>query len=608
MCYHVFQILNARGVIMKSLKGKITLNFIIVITILVVAGFFGTQMATTKLKMDFINSYKTSLLLDYDEMIKSQVQSSVAILEYFYALQQSGEISEDEAKYQAKETIKSMRYGTEGYMWIDSLDYTLIGHPMVPDKEGTTRFEVKDPDGNFVIQNIINAVKDPNHNGFTEYLWEKPQDVGTGKLTVKRAYSQLFSPWGWVISTGNYVDHLDNTVHNRTVEIEKNINAVIYTVLSVLLVLALISYVVAMLLSKNLSAPLEKISSSIIENEDGSISIKPIEINSSDEIGQVANKLSILVEQIKTQLDSTGNISHNIEELSRNFLVSLNNSKNAISEVSFAVESISSGASEQAMETERGATRALELGEAIKTEQEQLSYLVDEINNIKKIKDAGLSVIEDLKLKMQETNKSSNKVLEAVSTTSTFSDKISFASQTISNISAQTNLLALNASIEAARAGDHGKGFAVVAEEIRKLAEQSAESTKEIESTIKELQQKSYFSLKVMEETGVSLQEQTQAAEASMTNFNSIANEVDKITSRISLLEASSSTVSSIKNEILQVLEGLSATAQQNSAATEEVSASLTNQLHNIEDIKMSSEQLTYLSDSLNEHISKFKI
>ena len=608
MCYHVFQILNARGVIMKSLKGKITLNFIIVITILVVAGFFGTQMATTKLKMDFINSYKTSLLLDYDEMIKSQVQSSVAILEYFYALQQSGELSEDEAKYQAKETIKSMRYGTEGYMWIDSLDYTLIGHPMVPDKEGTTRFEVKDPDGNFVIQNIINAVKDPNHNGFTEYLWEKPQDVGTGKLTVKRAYSQLFSPWGWVISTGNYVDHLDNTVHNRTVEIEKNINAVIYTVLSVLLVLALISYVVAMLLSKNLSAPLEKISSSIIENEDGSISIKPIEINSSDEIGQVANKLSILVEQIKTQLDSTGNISHNIEELSRNFLVSLNNSKNAISEVSFAVESISSGASEQAMETERGATRALELGEAIKTEQEQLSYLVDEINNIKKIKDAGLSVIEDLKLKMQETNKSSNKVLEAVSTTSTFSDKISFASQTISNISAQTNLLALNASIEAARAGDHGKGFAVVAEEIRKLAEQSAESTKEIESTIKELQQKSYFSLKVMEETGVSLQEQTQAAEASMTNFNSIANEVDKITSRISLLEASSSTVSSIKNEILQVLEGLSATAQQNSAATEEVSASLTNQLHNIEDIKMSSEQLTYLSDSLNEHISKFKI
>lgn len=608
MCYYFNQSKMLGVLFLKSLKGKITLNFIIVITILVVAGFFGTQMATTKLKMDFINSYKTSLLLDYDEMIKSQVQSSVAILEYFYNLQQAGELSEDEAKYQAKETIKSMRYGTEGYMWIDSLDYTLIGHPMVPDKEGTTRFEVKDPDGNFVIQNIINAVKDPNQNGFTEYLWEKPQDVGTGNLTVKRAYSELFTPWQWVVSTGNYVDHLDNTVHNRTVEIEKNINAVIYTVLSVLLVLALISYVVAMLLSKNLSAPLEKISSSIIENEDGSISIKPIEINSSDEIGQVANKLSILVEQIKTQLDSTGNISHNIEELSRNFLASLNNSKNAISEVSFAVESISSGASEQAMETERGATRALELGEAIKTEQEQLSYLVNEINNIKKIKDAGLSVIEDLKLKMQETNKSSNKVLEAVSTTSTFSDKISFASQTISNISAQTNLLALNASIEAARAGDHGKGFAVVAEEIRKLAEQSAESTKEIESTIKELQQKSYFSLKVMEETGVSLQEQTQAAEASMTNFNSIANEVDKITSRISLLEASSSTVSSIKNEILQVLEGLSATAQQNSAATEEVSASLTNQLHNIEDIKMSSEQLTYLSDSLNEHISKFKI
>jgi len=593
---------------MKSLKAKISSNFILVITVLVIVGFLGTQMTTTGMKNHFIDIYRDSLYNDYDDMIKYQVESSIAILDHYHNLYISGELSEEEAQSQAKETVKSMRYGAEGYMWIDHTDHTLIGHPMASAQEGTSRYDVQDPDGNYIIRNIIEAATNTDETGFTEYLWEKPQDVGTGNLTVKKAYSELFEPWGWVVSTGNYVDYLDSAVTTKIVEIEKNVNSLMYKVLAVLILLAVISYAIAIFLSRNLSAPLEKISSSIVQNEDGSISIRPIEINSSDEIGQVARKLTLLVEQIKGQLNSTSKTSENIEELSKNFLSSLNISKNAISEVSFAVESISSGASEQAVETERGATIALDLGNAIKMEQEQLSLLVGEIDTIKNIKDIGLSVMENLKTKMQETNESSKKVLDAVSTTNSFSDKISFASNTISNISAQTNLLALNASIEAARAGDHGKGFAVVAEEIRKLAEQSAESTKEIESSIRELQQKSHMSLEVMHETGSSLVEQTQAAEASMMNFNSIATEVEKIIARISRIEDSSIKVSDLKDEILQVLEGLSATAEQNSAATEEVSASLSEQLTTIEDIKIASENLTSLSDDLNSQINKFQI
>src|SRR5699024_719624 len=71
----------------------------------------------------------------------------------------------------------------------------------------------------------------------------------------------------------------------------------------------------------------------------------------------------------------------------------------------------------------------------------------------------------------------------------------------ITAISTQTNLLALNASIEAARAGEHGKGFAVVAEEVRKLAEQSAQSAEQVRTTIHELQDGTHHVIEQMSST-----------------------------------------------------------------------------------------------------------
>ena len=139
-----------------------------------------------------------------------------------------------------------------------------------------------------------------------------------------------------------------------------------------------------------------------------------------------------------------------------------------------AVEGIAGGASEQARQTEDGATKADLLGHTIDQDIEYIGNLNNASLRVANVIDEGLVEIENLYNITEESNIAAKGIFDIIVKTNESSTKISQASNVISSIAEQTNLLALNAAIEAARAGEAGKGFAVVAEEIRKLAEQSA--------------------------------------------------------------------------------------------------------------------------------------
>ena len=161
-----------------------------------------------------ITSIEGDMLTRYDELIKEEVNTSLSILESVYTKYESGLWSETEAKEIAKDLIKSLRYGDNSYLWIDDLSGNLVAHPIIPDKEGINRLGLQDPNGVKIIGEIISAATDTKNNGYTNFMWEKPEDVGTGNLTSKRAYSVLFEPWGWVVSTGNYLDTIYNEIEN----------------------------------------------------------------------------------------------------------------------------------------------------------------------------------------------------------------------------------------------------------------------------------------------------------------------------------------------------------------------------------------------------------
>lgn len=327
-----------------------------------------------------------------------------------------------------------------------------------------------------------------------------------------------------------------------------------------------------------------------------------------DEIGQLGKAFDEMTRNFRGLIGTVVGLAEQVAASSQELMAVSDQVHSASNEIAKSVEDIAEGASGQAKETESGAHQTVELGELIDGETEKLNALETASTEIRGKIHEGLLSADILQKKANETKEATQAISAGINLTNESSSKIGEASNMISAIAGQTNLLALNAAIEAARAGEYGKGFAVVADEIRKLAEQSTESTRVIDSMVKELRRNSQSSVKTMDQVTAAISSQLVSVKETETKYKEIASAVDSSLDLITNLSTSSQQMSRNKVKIIEVMSGLSAIAEENAASSEEVSAMVHLQTTSIEDIANASKNLAELAQELTEASAKFKI
>jgi methyl-accepting chemotaxis protein len=152
-----------------------------------------------------LNTESSILMKDRQEKVHNLVEVAYGIVAHFESQSRAGKISPEEAKKEALEALRTLRYDKDQYFWVNDMTPTMIMHPFKPELDGKDLSQYKDPNGKRLFVEFVKTVASKG-GGFVDYFWPKP---GAAKPVPKLSYVQGFEPWGWVIGSGIYIDDVE---------------------------------------------------------------------------------------------------------------------------------------------------------------------------------------------------------------------------------------------------------------------------------------------------------------------------------------------------------------------------------------------------------------
>ena len=590
---------------MNNIKVRTKLVIVMVIALIALAQCAViSNTSLSGLGNNALDIIENDMRSSYDEQIKAQVDNVISLCQSIYNRYEKGEYTLDEAEKLAADQIRDLRYGNNGYFWVDTYDGTnvvLLGN----DTEGTNRMDAVDTNGFAYMQAIINAGKQED-GGFTDYVFPRE---GETESSPKRAYSKAFEPFGWVLGTGNYTDDIDDDVLDVKNEFSSYESNSRMAIIGIAVVMEVILISVLTLITVSIVKPLKKSLAHIEEIAQGDFS-KEFEqdlLKRKDDFGQLADSLEKMRSEMNELIGEVKSEALEITGMVQEIDTSLQALDDQIENVSATTEELAAGMEETAASSEEINAMSHEIESAAKSIAERSQ---DGANEADEIRERAVKIKKDTdendrrtRSIHEEINESLTKALDDIKVV----DQINVLAKSIMDITGQTNLLALNASIEAARAGEAGKGFAVVADEIRVLAEQSKAAVAHIQevtvNVTAAVENLANDAERLLEFVGNDVVESLGGFAEMANSYNSDAANVDSLVTDFS---ASSEQLLASINGVMDAISDVSKTATEGATGTTDIAEKVGIVVQEAEAIKQKAETTYRSAEKLQKNVERF--
>ncbi len=491
------------------------------------------------------------------------------------------------------DTLQKIQVGDSGYVWVVGAEGPEKGVYLVSkqgERNGENILHTRDA-GDLVIQRIVEDAlgQPPGDVRYTWYAWQNPGDDAPRRKLSGYAF---FAPWQWVVAAGAYED--DFYVAKGRIEdaTETMVRRLAWS--GGALVLALIA--LSFYLARRLSRPLALLTSEAQRIADGDLQQTREELARLAQL-RASGKWSVLLHEIRevTQLQQAfeamiSNLDALIGQVQRSGI----QVTASATEIAASAREIEATAAEQAASTHE----VSETTQRISTTSRALHSTMRDVNAVAgETADMAQSGMDDLQ-KMETVMRRLIAATESISSKLELitgkTNKITGVVTAINRISDQVNLLSLNAAIEAEKASEYGRGFSVVAREITRLAEQTAQATRDIGAMVRDMQSAVSAGVMEMDKFG---EEFRRGADDVAT----IARQLARIIEQVRALSPRFENVQAGMNEQVQSAETISETMAQLSESADQTRETL-------REFKQSTEQLNQAVQGLRDEVARFKV
>lgn len=327
-----------------------------------------------------------------------------------------------------------------------------------------------------------------------------------------------------------------------------------------------------------------------------------------DETGLMSRSVANLREELVNMVEEIQSKSNELFSASERLETDAAETAKTVSQVENAVGDIAAGATSQAEETQNATENVIDMGHMIEQANREAELLETNSQRMQGSSNQAMDILSELMSVNNRTKTSIEEIYEQTNITNASAQKIKDATTLIASIAEETNLLSLNASIEAARAGEQGKGFAVVASQIQKLAEQSNESAQQIDEITSALIQDSTKAVETMQQVRDIMDEQSDKMRKTDQMFKEVNDGVSDALDSVINITGKTENLDGSRGRVVDVVQNLSAIAQENAASSEETSASVAEVSNIVVDISENAAQLKQIAYGLDQSVKKIRL